>query len=55
MAQTQSMFDFPKKIIERVKAIDPAQPTIDLKFDNKLVILDIIYTILLFGFCTILL
>lgn len=35
MGETQNMFDYPKKIVDRVKAVDPAQPTIDLKYDNK--------------------
>jgi len=35
MAETQAMHDFPKKTIDRVKPIDPLQPTIDLKFDDK--------------------
>jgi len=37
MAETQNMHDYPKKTIDRVKAVDPAQPTIDLKFDTKYV------------------
>ncbi|KAF6027487.1 hypothetical protein EB796_014209 [Bugula neritina] len=35
MAETQNMHDYPKKTIDRVKAVDPAQPTIDLKFDTN--------------------
>mgnify|MGYP001799642422 FL=1 len=37
MGETQNMFDYPKKTVDRVKAVDPAQPTIDLKYDNKYV------------------
>ena len=35
MAETQNMADFGRKKVDKVKPIDPAQPTIDLKFDNK--------------------
>lgn len=34
MAETQNMSDYPMKRVERVKAVDPAQSTIDLKFND---------------------
>ena len=37
MAETQNMFDYSMKRIDKVKPVDPVQPTIDLKFDNKYV------------------
>lgn len=36
--ETQNMRDYPMKIMPRVKPIDPAQPTIDLKFDDRYVV-----------------
>lgn len=35
MAETQNMADFTRKKLDKVKAVEPAQPTIDLKFDNR--------------------
>lgn len=35
MAETHNMAEYRRKVMDRVKPIDPLQPTIDLKFDDK--------------------
>lgn len=37
MAETQAMADYSKKVINRVRAVEPLQPTINLRFDERYV------------------